>query len=71
MSKKCNVALYLRVSKEDDNASESNSIKSQRIILNSYIKENEELNLVEEYVDDGFSGTNFKRLSFLKMIRRY
>ena len=68
MSRKYNVGLYLRVSKEDDNASESNSIKSQRIILNSYIKENEELNLVGEYVDDGFSGTNFKRPSFLKMI---
>ena len=39
MSKKYDVSFYLRVSKEDVNASESNSIKSQRIILNSYIKE--------------------------------
>lgn len=59
-------ALYMRLSK-DDGAIESASIKTQRKLLYSYVKENN-LKVYDEYVDDGFSGTNFQRPAFLKMI---
>lgn len=57
---------YLRLSSEDISVSkyqqvESNSISSQRTLLDSYIKEHPELGNFEELIDDGYSGTNFKR----------
>ena len=62
------VGLYIRLSREDDNKiGESESIKSQRELLLLYIKDNN-YNLVDEYVDDGYSGTNFERPGFKKMI---
>lgn len=60
------VGIYIRLSRDDGNI-ESDSIISQRSLLNQYIKENN-YNLVDEYVDDGFTGTNFERPSFKRMI---
>ena len=51
------VGLYIRLSRDDGNI-ESDSIVSQRSLLNQYVKENNYI-VVDEYVDDGFSGTNF------------
>lgn len=51
-------ALYLRLSKDDEGAGESQSIKTQRAILEAYAKR-EGFVIVDEYVDDGYSGTNF------------
>ncbi len=53
-----NTGLYLRLSKDDERAGESLSIDNQRIILQKYVKDRG-WNLVDEYVDDGYSGTNF------------
>ena len=53
-----NTALYLRLSRDDDNAGESNSIATQRMMLRSYAEKNH-LFVVDEYIDDGYSGTNF------------
>lgn len=50
--------MYLRLSREDGDSSESNSISNQRQIIKSYAKEND-IKLSYEYVDDGFSGSNF------------
>ncbi len=61
------VGLYIRLSRDDGNL-ESESIVSQRSLLNQYVKENN-YTVVEEYIDDGFSGTNFDRPAFIKMIR--
>ncbi|MCL2620990.1 MAG: recombinase family protein [Defluviitaleaceae bacterium] len=57
------IALYLRLSSEDMLAGESNSIKSQRELLNQYLDNNPELFAHQrlEFCDDGYSGTNFKR----------
>lgn len=55
-----NTGLYLRLSKDDERAGESLSIDNQRIILQKYVKDRG-WNLVDEYVDDGYSGTNFER----------
>ena len=60
------VGIYIRLSR-DDLTKESDSIVSQRSLLNQYICENN-YNLVDEYVDDGFTGTNFERPSFKRMI---
>ena len=61
------VGIYIRLSRDDGNI-ESDSIVSQRSLLNQYIKENN-YNLIDEYVDDGFTGTNFERPSFKRMIK--
>lgn len=56
------IAIYLRLSKEDEDIhDESNSILNQRILLNGYIRKNFEKYELVEFVDDGFSGTNFRR----------
>ena len=61
------VGLYIRLSRDDGNV-ESDSIVSQRSLLNQYVKENNYI-VVDEYVDDGFSGTNFDRPSFNRMMK--
>ena len=61
------VGLYIRLSREDGDKQESESIGNQRKILQRYVKEND-LNVIKEYVDDGVSGTTFDRPSFNKMM---
>ena len=68
------IAIYLRLSEADgdlgmDGKDESNSIENQRTLLRQYIEARKELDgEVVEYVDDGYSGTNFNRPSFKQMI---
>lgn len=62
-----NTALYLRLSRDDDNVGESNSIATQRMMLRRYAEQND-LHVVDEYIDDGYSGTNFDRPDFQRMI---
>ena len=63
------VAAYLRLSKEEyNNEKESNSIINQRQIIDNYLKEHKEYKLVDYYVDDGYSGTNFDRPEFQRML---
>lgn len=52
--------MYLRLSKDDGINNESNSITNQRELIQSYAKDNE-IEIVKEYVDDGYSGTNYDR----------
>lgn len=64
---------YLRLSKKDgDNDEEgkleSDSISNQRYIIQDYLSENPDIEIVEEYIDDGYSGLNFNRPGFTKMI---
>ena len=67
MNSSFKVGLYIRLSRDDGNI-KSDSIVSQRSLLNQYVKENN-LTKVEEYVDDGYSGTNFDRPAFKKMMQ--
>ena len=62
-----NTALYLRLSRDDENYSDSVSIETQRTILRQFVQDNG-FHVVEEYVDDGWSGTNFDRPAFKRMI---
>lgn len=63
-----NVGIYIRLSREDeDSINESESITNQRDFLEDYVKSNR-FNLINEYVDDGYTGTNFERPGFMRMI---
>lgn len=68
------VALYLRLSKADgdlgkDSKDESYSIENQRKLLKDYLQSSGELQgTVKEYIDDGYSGTNFNRPAFIQMV---
>ena len=55
-----NAGIYVRLSQEDMRAGESLSIENQKLILTKYVKE-QGWNLVDTYVDDGWSGTDFDR----------
>lgn len=65
------VGLYIRLSQEDDKVHkrelESESIVNQRSLLMNYLKSNGFI-FTDEYVDDGYSGTNFNRPEFLRLI---
>ena len=57
-------ALYLRLSREDGDKTESDSIANQRTLLEAYAADHPELCIVDEFVDDGYSGSNFERPTF-------
>ena len=60
-------AFYIRLSKEDDSDKESESVTNQRSLLNEFAKE-QRLDIYDIYIDDGFSGTNFDRPDFQRLI---
>lgn len=72
-------AMYLRLSRDDSDVgdvtdkegclkSESNSIGNQRELIRAFIQEQQDIELYDIYVDDGFSGSNFDRPEFKRMI---
>lgn len=63
-----NVAGYIRLSREDGDKAESDSIGNQRKLLTSYLNEKEDFFLYDIFIDDGFTGTNFERPAFKQMI---
>lgn len=80
-----NVAIYLRLSRDDissgggkgidgniaagDGKAESNSIRSQRDMICSYIRKQDNMEIYDIYTDDGFSGANFDRPEFKRMMQ--
>lgn len=65
-----NAGIYIRLSQEDKDKkyeSDSESVTNQKEILRDYCLKNG-FNLIDEYVDDGYSGTNFDRPGFIRMI---
>ena len=69
------IAVYIRLSSEDNDVdgsikAESNSVSAQRMLINEFIKKQDEFTNcpVVEYVDDGYSGTNFNRPGFQRMM---
>ena len=65
-------ALYIRLSQEDDNIGESNSITNQRDLLNEFVSKHPELmtSKLLYFVDDGYSGANFNRPAVVDMLRQ-
>ena len=62
-----NAGIYVRLSQEDMRAGESLSIEHQKLILTKHVRE-QGWNLVDTYVDDGFSGTDFNRPSVQRLL---
>jgi hypothetical protein len=66
------VALYIRLSQEDEDngkeKQESNSVTSQKTLLNEFVEEHDDLIVYDTYVDDGFTGTDFNRPSFQRLL---
>lgn len=60
-------AGYLRLSREDGDKAESDSIANQRAMLQTYIQTHPDLELVDFYQDDGYTGTHFDRPAFRRM----
>lgn len=65
--KEYRAALYCRLPSDDAYLGESGSIKTQRALLTQYCKENN-IPVYDVYTDDGFSGTNFERPAFKRML---
>lgn len=59
---------YLRLSRDDGDKAESDSIHNQRELINDFLAKHPEIKKVQEYVDDGYSGTNFDRPNFKRMM---
>ena len=67
MKQPYNTALYYRLSRDDENFGDSVSNETQRTILQKYARDNG-FHVVDEYIDDGWSGTNFDRPDFQRMM---
>lgn len=63
-----NAAVYVRLSKEDGDKIESDSITSQKDILSEYVKQKDDIIISDFYIDDGWSGANFERPAFSRMM---
>ena len=63
-----NTALYMRLSRDDESFGDSVSIETQRTVLTQFVREHPEFHVVSEFVDDGWSGTNFERPQFKRMM---
>ena len=59
--------MYERLSRDDDLVGESNSIVNQKAMLENYARENGFANF-EHYTDDGWSGGNFERPNWKRLI---
>ena len=63
------VAIYIRLSVEDgDDKEESYSISNQRKLISMFLNSEPDLALYDYYIDDGYTGTNFNRPSFMRML---
>ena len=62
------VGLYIRLSKEDSGKNNQNTVENQQKLLEDYVKDKPDMKVYEVYIDNGFSGTNFERPAFKKMM---
>ena len=61
-------ALYIRLSREDGDREESNSIASQRELLTEFVDTQTDMTSPRLYTDDGYTGTDFDRPDFQRML---
>lgn len=62
------IGIYERLSREDGDNEESESILNQREFLMDFVSKNDNLELIGEYVDDGYSGGNFDRPGWQRLM---
>lgn len=65
---KYRAAIYLRLSKEDGDKPESESITTQKKLILQYIKDKPEITVIKEMIDDGYSGVFIERPAFQQML---
>ena len=66
---KWRAGIYLRLSSDDDEPKvESNSITNQRSLINHFLSDYKDIDKYKYYVDDGYTGTDFNRPSFIEMM---
>lgn len=68
MSRLYPTAIYIRLSREDGDKDESDSVSNQKKLLMAFVQSHEELLLYNVYTDDGYSGTTFRRPAFRQML---
>lgn len=68
MSRLYPTAIYIRLSREDGDKDESDSVSNQKKLLMTFVQSHEELLLYNIYTDDGYSGTTFRRPAFRQML---
>ena len=61
-------AVYVRLSKEDGDSQESDSIVNQKALVKDYLKGRPDITVCAECVDDGYSGVSFERPGFQRMM---
>ena len=64
LSKEYNACIYARLSRDDGDKLESDSITNQRALIRDFISKHPEIHVVSEKTDDGYSGVNFDRPAF-------
>lgn len=64
----CLAMAYYRLSKDDGNIHESDSIQNQRKLIHAYLQEHPYMELVDEAYDDGYTGTNYDRPGFRSVL---
>ena len=62
-------AIYVRLSKEDGDKEESDSILNQKELIRAYLEDKPDIEICGEWADDGYSGADFERPNFQRMIR--
>lgn len=67
MEQPYNTALYYRLSRDDESFGNSVCIETQRTILQQFARDNQ-FHVIDEYIDDGWSGINFDRPAFQRMM---
>ena len=65
---KWQLGMYRRRSADEKGSEESNSVANQKKLIDIFIKNNKDLKLKKDYVDDGYTGTDFERPGFQEMI---
>lgn len=69
LTQKFLVGGYLRLSNEDGENKQSESIDNQQLVLKQYLEKHTELELVDIYIDDGYTGMNYDRGAFQRMMK--
>ncbi|NLK70337.1 MAG: recombinase family protein, partial [Clostridiales bacterium] len=67
-NKTYNAAIYVRLSRDDGDKEESDSISNQKELIREYLRSKSEIQIASVHVDDGYSGVDFNRPAFLEMM---
>ena len=69
-AKKWMAGLYIRLSREDGDKDESDSVSNQRMLLREYSAKLPDVEVADYFIDDGWTGTNFERPGFIRLMEQ-